>query len=177
MEIASVEGLEGLTIGRVASEMDMSKSALFARFGSKEALQVATVEAAGAVLDREVVGPAHARAPGLDRLRGLTENYLGYLQEQIFPGGCLLAAAGLEFDSRPGAVRDAIERASASWSAELEREAARAGEAGELPSSADAAQVAFELNAILNQANASYQLVRDRRVFERARRAVARVLA
>jgi AcrR family transcriptional regulator len=177
MELASVEGLEGLTIGRVATDLKMSKSALFARFGSKEELQRETVEAALAVLHREVIEPAQTRRPGLDRLQGLVEGYLGYLQRRTFPGGCLLAAASLEFDSRPGIVRDTILSAARVWSDAIEHEVVRARDAREIRRDSDPAQIMFEINAFLNEANATFQLQGDRRSFERARTAIAHALA
>ncbi|HYG79697.1 MAG TPA: TetR/AcrR family transcriptional regulator, partial [Pyrinomonadaceae bacterium] len=105
VHIASEEGLEGLTIGRLASELSMSKSGLFAHFGSKEELQLATVEAARAVFVREVVGPAFAAEKGLARLWKLCEVWLGYVEGEVFRGGCFFTAAAAEFDGRPGAVR------------------------------------------------------------------------
>jgi AcrR family transcriptional regulator len=176
MDLASVDGLQGLTIGALAARLEMSKSALFARFGSKEELQLATVDGARRVLEREVIAPAAGRRAGLDRVHGLVEAYLAYLQAEVFAGGCLLSAAVLEFDGRPGPVRDAIAAASRSWSAALEGAIADGLAGGEIARDADAAQIAFEINALLNQANAGYQMSRDRTVFGRARLGIARAL-
>jgi AcrR family transcriptional regulator len=174
--VASLEGLEGLTIGRLAGELRMSKSSLFSHFGSKEELQLAALERATGVLWREVVEPAAAASPGLPRLRRLVDGYLGYLEREVFPGGCFLTAAAAEFDGRPGRVRDAVVEASRAWGARLEQEARRARRSGELPGDASPAQVVFELNAFANAANATYQLHRDRRAFKQARAAIARRL-
>ena len=102
VHIASAQGLEGLTIGRLASELSMSKSGLFAHFGSKEELQVATVEAARAIFIREVIKPAFDATEGLVRLYKLCDIWLSYVQSGVFRGGCFFAAAAAEFDSRPG---------------------------------------------------------------------------
>ena len=176
MDLASLEGLEGLTIGRLATELSMSKSGLFAHFGSKEELQLATLAAANGVLWREVVEPAAGIESGLHRLRALIEGYVGYLEREVFPGGCFLSAAAAEFDGRPGAVRDAIVVASRAWGDELEGQAGIAVAKGELPQGTDPTQLAFELNALASGANVAYQLHRDRQAFERARMAIARLL-
>jgi AcrR family transcriptional regulator len=176
-DLASVEGLEGLTIGRLAGDLGLSKSGLFRHFGSKEDLQLATVERASQVLQREVVEPAEKADPGLDRLRALLEGYLGYLEREVFPGGCFLFAAAAEFDGRPGPVRDAIAQASVEWVSELETQAKTARKQGQLPGESDVGQLVFELNALARAANASYQLHRDRRAFRRARRGIARRLS
>jgi AcrR family transcriptional regulator len=176
VELASVEGLEGLTIGRLATELQLSKSGLFRHFGSKRELQLATVERATALFRREVVEPAAAAEPGLDRLRALIQSYLSYLEREVLPGGCFLSAAGAEFDGRPGPVRDAIAAASLDWGRELEGEAERARQRGELPADVDPEQLVFELGAYTTRANAAYQLYGDRRAFDRARLAIERSL-
>jgi AcrR family transcriptional regulator len=176
VDIASLEGLEGLTIGRLAVELGMSKSGLFGHFGSKEELQLATLEAANTVLWREVIEPAVQVESGLARLRALIDGYIRYLEREVFPGGCFLSAAAAEFDGRPGAVRDAIAVASRGWTNELEGQAGIAVAKGELPDGTDPAQLAFELNALADGANATYQLHMDRRAFERARTAIERLL-
>jgi AcrR family transcriptional regulator len=174
VDVASLEGLEGLTIGRLAGELRMSKSSLFSHFGSKEELQLAALDRATGVLWREVVEPAAAAEPGLPRLRALLEGYLRYLEREVFPGGCFLSAAAAEFDGRPGRVRDAIAEASSAWAAQLEEQARRARRQGDLPADTPAAQLVFELNAFANAANADYQLHRNRRAFKQARTAIAR---
>jgi AcrR family transcriptional regulator len=175
-ELASVEGLEGLTIGRLATELEMSKSGLFRHFGSKQELQLATVERATALFQHEVLEPAAGATPGLDRLRALLESYLTYLEREVLPGGCFLSAAGAEFDGRPGPVRDAIAAASRDWGRELEHHAELARDRGELPADVDPAQLVFELGAYATRANAAYQLYGDRRAFDRARAAIAKSL-
>jgi AcrR family transcriptional regulator len=172
VHVASVEGLEGLTIGRLAAELAMSKSGLFAHFGSKEELQLATVEAARAVFVREVVGPAFAAEKGLARLWGLCDVWLAYVRGEVFRGGCFFAAAAAEFDGRPGAVRDRVAAIMKEWLAALRRSVEEAQAAGQLDAGADPAQLAFELNALEMGANWAFQLHGDRRAFARAREAM-----
>ncbi|HEY0173800.1 MAG TPA: TetR/AcrR family transcriptional regulator [Pyrinomonadaceae bacterium] len=169
VDIASEEGLEGLTIGRLASELSMSKSGLFAHFGSKEELQLATVEAARAVFVREVVGPAFEAEEGLARLWSLCDVWLAYVRREVFRGGCFFAAAAAEFDGRPGAVRDRVAEIMKEWLALLRRSVSEAQAAGQLGREADPAQLAFELNALEMGANWAFQLHGDRQAFARAR--------
>jgi AcrR family transcriptional regulator len=176
VDVASLEGLEGLTIGRLAGELRMSKSTLFSHFGSKEELQLAALERATGVLWREVVEPAATADPGLARLRALLEGYLRYLERDVFPGGCFLSSAAAEFDGRPGRLRDAIAEASRAWAVQLEEQSMIAYRQGELPAAPTSEQLAFELNALASAANAGYQLHRDRRAFQHARAGIARLL-
>jgi AcrR family transcriptional regulator len=176
VDLASGEGLEGLTIGRLASEMGMSKSGLFRHFGSKEELQLATLESAMALLWREVVEPAGEAEPGLPRLRALIEGYVRYLERDLLPGGCFLSAAAAEFDGRPGPVRDALVRAGRAWGQELQDQADAALARGELAAGTDTSQVVFRLAAYATRANTLYQLYGDRAAFEQARSAIADLL-
>lgn len=172
VDVASAEGLEGLTIGRLASEMGMSKSGLFAHFGSKEDLQLATVEEARAVFIREVVRPAFEAKEGLLRLWKLCDIWLGYVHGGMFRGGCFFAAAASEFDSRPGPVRDRIAEIMKEWLATLKRAVMDAQSSGQLSKSIDPAQLAFEFNALELGANWAFQLYGDRQAFARARDAI-----
>jgi AcrR family transcriptional regulator len=172
VDIASVEGLEGLTIGRLAAETEMSKSGLFAHFGSKEELQLATVEAAREIFIREVVRPSLEAERGLARLWRLCEIWLLYVQGGVFRGGCFFAAAAAEFDSRPGPVRDRIAAIMKEWLAALRRAVEEAQEAVQLERSVDPTQLAFELNALEMGANWAFQLHGDKQAFTRAREAI-----
>lgn len=145
VEVASQEGLEGLTIGRLAGDLDMSKAGLIGHFGSKERLQLAAFDAAAQVFKREVWDPVEGRAPGLTRLRGICDRWIAYLERPVFPGGCFFAAAATEFDDRGGEVRDVIARQNARWRKVLRLEIQTAVENGELPKDTDAEQLAFEL--------------------------------
>jgi AcrR family transcriptional regulator len=169
VDLASEEGLEGLTIGRLAREMQMSKSGLFGHFGSKEELQLATIEAASGRFIEEVIAPVQDEPAGAERLRALCDRYIGYMERQVFPGGCFWASVTHEFDNRPGAVRDVLRERMAAWLELLASEARAAG-------FEDPAQVAFELHAAAQGANSAFQLFGDADAFGRARAAVEQVL-
>jgi len=168
VDLASVEGLEGLTIGRLAAELQMSKSGLFAHFGSKQELQLATVGAAAERFSAAVIEPALELPDGAPRLRAMAERYLGQLQD--YSGGCFFAATSAEYDDRPGPVRDAIAAALEAWTGELERQAGIAGV--ERPQ-----RFAFELYSLAMGANSRYRLSGDDGVFDYAREAIDRLLA
>jgi AcrR family transcriptional regulator len=173
---ASVEGLEGLTIGGLAGEVEMRKSSVFSLFGSKEELQLATLEAAIDQFRDEVWGPVADQPPGRARLLALCDSWLGYHQRESLPGGCFLTTATVEFDARPGPLRDAVAETMDRWLRTIGREVALAVEAGELPGDTEPADVAFQLNALAAAASYGFQLTRDPEVFERARRSMRRVL-
>jgi AcrR family transcriptional regulator len=174
---ASIEGLEGLTIGGLAGVVAMRKSSLFSLFGSKQELQLATLEAAIDQFTEEVWGPVAGEPPGLTRLLALCDSWLDYHEREVLPGGCFLTTATVEFDARPGPLRDAVRRAMNRWFRVLRREVDLAVEAGELPPGTDPADVAFQLNALAAAASYGFQLSRDREVFARARRSMRRALA
>jgi AcrR family transcriptional regulator len=176
VDLASIEGLEGLTIGRLASAHSMSKSGLFAHFGSKEELQLAVIEAARDVFVREVLQDQPALGPGLPRLRSLALSWLRYIESGLFRGGCFFAAASAEMDDRPGRVRDRIVELTRHWMETLSREAEAAVEAGHLARETDPPQLAFELHAYVQEANWAFQLHGDSAAFDRARRAIDRSL-
>jgi AcrR family transcriptional regulator len=173
---ASVEGLDGLTIGGLAGEVAMRKSSVFSLFGSKEELQLATLEAAIEQFTVEVWGPVADEPPGRARLLALCESWLAYHEREVMPGGCFLTTATVEFDARPGPLRDEVAKTMDRWLRALEREVAIAVEADELPADTEPADVAFELNALAAAASYGFQLTRDREVFERARRSMRRAL-
>jgi AcrR family transcriptional regulator len=172
VDLASVEGLEGVSIGRLADDLSMSKSGLFAHFGSKEELQLATIDAARERFVDEVVRPALARPRGYPRLVAICRLWLEYLQRPVFPGGCFFAAASFEFDGRPGPVREAIASAMDDWVATLEKAVRMAKEEGHLDRRTDSAQVAFELNSLFFGANFAWNLRADTHVFAHARKAI-----
>jgi AcrR family transcriptional regulator len=173
---ASIEGLEGLTIGRLAGELEMSKSGLFGLFGSKQDLQLATLQAAFDHFLAEVWRPVASKPAGRERLLALCDRWLRYHERERMPGGCFLTTATIEFDARPGAVRDAVIAGMNGWLALLRNEVATAVQAGELPTGTDPADVAFELNALASAASSGFQLSRDKSVFARARRLMRRRL-
>jgi AcrR family transcriptional regulator len=176
VELASVVGLEGLTIGGLADRLDMSKSGLVGRFGSKEQLQLATLDRAADIFRQTVYEPAAAAPPGLARLSAICDAWVAYLRRPPFPGGCFLTTAMVEFDARPGPVNDAVKSVMRRWLEVLEREATTALENGELPAETDPKDVAFTINALGVGANCDFQLNRDPKSLRRVRRAMDAVL-
>jgi len=177
VDIASAEGLVGLSIGRLAAELKMSKTGIFAHFGSKEHLQLATVETAQQIFLEKVVQPALKSPRGLPRLKAMLEHWLGYVERIVFRGGCFFAAASAEFDSRPGAVRDQIADLTKAWMVGLQEEIAFAQSNKEILTSLKPAQLAFELHAYVQEANWAFKLFNDKSAFLLARRAIADHLA
>ncbi|GAB3828680.1 TetR/AcrR family transcriptional regulator [Kribbella italica] len=158
VDIASVDGLEGLSIGRLAKDLEISKSGLFAHFGSKEELQLATIRAARRIYADAVVTPAFAVPPGLARVWALGDRWLDYSRERVFPGGCFFAKTSHEFGARPGVVRDYLSEVNVEWMGLIEQTITEAVELGEL--AADVPALAFELNAFYDSANLA-SLLRD----------------
>lgn len=142
-------GLEGLSIGTLAREVGMSKSGLFAHFGSKEDLQIAVLDAAAAHFVDEVVRPSLALPRGEPRVRAMVERWLAYTESSRLPGGCLFAAAAWEFDDRPGVVRDRVRDHVRDWIAGLARAVRIAQDEGHLDARVDPAEVAYRLHAAM----------------------------
>ena len=170
--LATVEGLEGLSIGHLAGAIGMSKSGLYAHFGSKLELQLATVDEAERIFDGEVVQPALAAHPGRAQLAAVCDAFLDYVQRRIFPGGCFFAATALEMGTRPGPVRDRVAALQSGFTALLRTFAATAVEQDELPAREDPDRLAFELHAILLAADAKFVLYDDPAVLDMARQVV-----
>ena len=169
VDLASVEGLDGLTIGRLADELKMSKSGLFAHFGSKEELQLATIEMAREIFVEHIIRPALAEPEGIDRLLKLCQGWLGHVEGKVFKGGCFFTAASLEFDSRSGPVRDAIADAMKAWLETLARAVEAAKKARHLKAAIDPEQFAFEIYSLAMGANWALQLLDDRNAMKKAR--------
>jgi AcrR family transcriptional regulator len=170
--VASVEGIHGLTIGRLAEALGVSKSGLYAHFGSKEALQLETIEAAKATFDREVMQPALEAPEGLPQLEAVIEEFFSYVERGVFPGGCFFAGLLADEDARSGPIHDVViawERESVDGLADL---AVAAQRLGQVAGDVDARQLAFELYAFIEMANFHFVLFRDPEVLERGRRAV-----
>jgi AcrR family transcriptional regulator len=170
--LATIEGIDGLSIGRLAQTIGMSKSGLYAHFGSKEELQLATVAAAEDVFDADVVEPAMQAPDGLPRVEALCERFLSHVERAVFPGGCFFASASAELDTRPGPVRDRVAAVQSRWGERVASALAAAQKNGALDSKASVEQLTFELNAILGHANTVFLLYGDRNVFALARRAI-----
>ena len=175
-QLATVEGLEGLSISRLADAVGMSKSGLYAHFGSKEELQLATVDTATALFDAQVVEPAENAGDALERLRRLVDGYLRYVEGETFPGGCFMASALAEVDMQPGPVRDRLVRFLIGWLARLETAVREAQSDGTIDPAEEPAQLAFEIEAALFLANAQFVVARTSEPIERARRAIERRL-
>jgi AcrR family transcriptional regulator len=177
LAIASVDGLEGLTIGRLAAEAGMSKSGVLGQFGSKENLQLAVIDTAAAVFAREVTEPVLRHTPaGMPRLLALCAHWVSYLERGVFPGGCFFTAAATEFDDRDGRVREAIAALNEMWQRGLRRHVLLAAQAGDLPPDTDPDQLVFELTGQVLALNHALRLTRDRTAPERTRRAMSRLL-
>jgi AcrR family transcriptional regulator len=170
--LATVEGLDGLTIGRLADATGMSKSGLFAHFGSKEELQLATVGMAEEIFEEDVLAPA-LEVEGLRRVEVLCERFLSHVDRHVFPGGCFFASVAAELDTRPGRVRDRVVEILRAWMTLVEEALAEAQARGEIAPSADRAQLTFEINAMLAEANGLYLLYDDPGCLDMARRGIA----
>ena len=174
--LATVDGLEGISIGNLAAHIGMSKSGLYAHFGSKEELQLATVETAEEIFGAEVVEPTDRIEDPLERLRALCDAFLSYLERRVFPGGCFFASVEAEFDTHPGAVKDKIVVIQRGWLGLLEQLIADSQAAGRLQPEEDPSQLAFELNAYLLMGNTSFVLHDDPTYLHQARTAINRRL-
>lgn len=169
VDIASVHGLEGLTIGYLAEQLGMSKSGLFAHFGSKEDLQLATVDTARQIFIDKVTRPAIAAPKGMPRLWRLIDYWLAMVEKNVLKGGCFFSAASFEFDSRRGVVRDRIAAIMHEWIGVITRAIQEAQAAGHFDPAADAKRLAFEFHATAMGAHWAYQLLDDRDAYSRAR--------
>ncbi|HET9346897.1 MAG TPA: helix-turn-helix domain-containing protein [Candidatus Limnocylindrales bacterium] len=173
--LASTRGLDRLSIGELADAVGISKSGLYAHFGSKEELQLATIDAAEEVFDRVVVARAESAKPGLPRVLALCDAHLDHLRDRIFPGGCFFACASAEMHARPGAVKDRVAAFDGRWQARFRRHLAIARQDGDLPDE-DLEAVLFDIDAILYYAHGAFSFRDDPAVLEQAREAVRRRL-
>ena len=169
VQLASRDGLEGLTIGELAGDLGVHKSSVFALFGSKVELQLATLDAARAILIDLVIVPSLSSEEGLARLRAIGEAWFDYLAGDVFAGGCFLCAASTEMDGRPGPVRDAVAAVMREWLAVLSAGVDSAIDAGQLAADTDSSAMAFRLNALGMAANWQRQLLGDLAGIEYAR--------
>jgi AcrR family transcriptional regulator len=173
--VASTEGLERVTIGRLAEDLGMSKAGLYGHFGSKERLQLETVALGREIFQRHVIAPAQQAPLGLPRLWAMCTTYLAYVAASVFPGGDFFVTVANEYDTRSGPIRDEIAAAISIWMRRLEDLIAEAVELGHL-SSCDPAQLAFEIEALLVAGNHVFHLDNDPRALELARAGIARRL-
>jgi AcrR family transcriptional regulator len=171
--VGSAEGLEAVSLQRLADDLGISKSGLFAHFGSKEELHMATIDAAAQIFADEVIRPALAVPRGVGRVWALCNSWTSYLERGVFPGGCFFWAVAEEFDSRrPGPVRDSVLEKKAYWSYSLQRAVREAQQAGEIRPDVDPEQLAWELDSLLGGANSGFKSGDGVKALERGRRAI-----
>jgi AcrR family transcriptional regulator len=175
--IASVQGVEGLTFGSLAEATGVSKSGLYAHFGSKARLQRETVEAAWAIFEREVMVPTLAAPPGVARLEALFDAYFSYLERGVFPGGCFFAGLLAEMDARTGPIHDAVVALEDTWRRDMWELAGAAQRLGEIRAEVDVRQLVFEIYACLELTSYHYVLFAEREILSRGRAAVDGMLA
>jgi AcrR family transcriptional regulator len=176
VRLTTVEGLEGLSIARLADELGISKSGLYAHFRSKEELQLATVETAVELYTEEIVAPVLDLPPGLDRLLTLCDRYFDLIGSSAFPGGCFFVYTALDPALRRPAIRDRLAREQRDWLGYIEELVREAVESGELSAEMDPARLAFELDCVLIGADANYVLLEERHYLDEGRAAVRRLL-
>lgn len=177
VKLASRDGLDGVSLGALAAELDMSKSGLYAHFGSKDELQLQILQAAVARFRAVVVKPALTARRGLPRLRALFEGWLEWANDASMPGGCLLVAASVELDDKPGPLRDYLVKSQRDWLATLSRAAELAVQEKQLRKDVDPDQIAFELWALALGYHHVRRLLRDPRAGARVHEAFEKVLA
>ncbi len=176
-KLATTRGLAGLSIGDLAAEVGMSKSGLYAHFKSKEELELATIETAAAIFDREVLRPAAEAPAGAERLRALARAFVSHVERRVFPGGCFFAAVAAELDTRPGPARDRVAAMLRGWLALLKQCVLDAQAAGEIDPGADVGQAVFEIEAVLLAANFLFVMTDDPLPLTQALRGLENVLA
>lgn len=165
--------MAAVSLQRLASDLGISKSGLFAHFGSKDELHMATIEAAAEIFTDEVIRPALQAPRGIGRLWALCNSWLSYVERGVFPGGCFFWAVAEEYDSRrPGPIRDSVLRKKNYWSYTLQRAARDAQESGEIDARIDPAQLAWELDSLLGGANSGFKNEDGALALERGRRAI-----
>ena len=172
VDLASVEGLEGLSIGHLAKTLKMSKSGLFAHFGSKRDLQLATIEMARGIFVDHVVRPALAQPAGIPRLWKLCDRWIGHVEEKVFAGGCFFSAASFEFDSRPGPVRTAIVAVMQEWLSTLTRAIDEAKKAGHIKAGVNASRFALEIYSMAVGSQWAFQLLDQQKAPRDARKMI-----
>jgi AcrR family transcriptional regulator len=176
-KLATIKGLNGLSIGELAAEVGMSKSGLYAHFKSKEELDLATIQTAADIFEVEVLRPAMATPAGLQRLRALADAFLLHLERKIFPGGCFFAAAAAELDTRPGAARDRVAQVLEGWLSLLNQCFVEAQANQEISPDADIPQAVFETEGMLVAANLLFVMLDDTKPLRQARQGLENILA
>jgi len=176
VSLATLDGLDGLSIGNLADALAMSKSGVYAHFGSKQELQLATLDEAGKIFMAEVIAPALVASPGLTQLLTLCDAFFDHLLRRTLPGGCFWCGVVVEMGTRPGPVKDEIAAFQGGFAELLRQLITTAIEQGELPDDEDPEALAFEINGLMFAANASFVLREDPATLDLARRIVRRRL-
>jgi len=174
--LATTRGLEALSIGELAEHIGMSKSGLYAHFKSKEELELATIETAIEIFEREVLVPAGKSSGSLDRVQALADAFLGHLERRVFPGGCFFAAVSAQLAANPGRARDRVVGMLQQWQEQFVAALHQAVEAGALSSNTEIDQTVFEITAMLLRANFNWILTGDRGALDQARAGIHHVL-
>jgi AcrR family transcriptional regulator len=174
--LATLDGLEGLSIGNLARALDMSKSGIYAHFGSKQDLQLATVDEAERIFEAEVIEPALAAAPGLGQLVAICDAFFDHLGRRTFPGGCFFAGAVLEMGARPGPVKEQVAAFQSRLSVLIRQFIITALEQHELPTDEDPDALTFEINGMILAANSNFVLRQDPAALDMAKNVVRRRL-
>jgi AcrR family transcriptional regulator len=174
--LATTRGLEGLSIGELAQHIGMSKSGLYAHFQSKEELELATIETAAEIFERDVLGPARESPGGLRRVLALSEAFFRYLERRVFPGGCFFATVLAQLASHPGRARDRVMEVQQRWVRQFTEALGQARDSGELPRATDIDQLVFEITAMMVRANFTWVVSGDTHVLDQARIGIRHVL-
>ncbi len=176
LRMAAQVGLEGLSIGSLAEAMGMSKSGVFAHFGSRDELQISVVREYYARFEAQVFQPAMMQPRGLPRVRALFEHWMRFTSAEL-DSGCIFISGAVEFDDRPGPVRDALAEAVGAWIDAMTRAVAQAGEQGHLLASADPRQISFEIHALILALHYEARFMRRPGSMERAVQGFHNILA
>jgi len=177
LEVATTEGLEGLTIGRLAQDLRLSKSGLFAHFRDKEELLLQVLETARARFIAQVVKPGLAAPRGEPRVRALFESWLAWERSSALPGGCPFIAAAVELDDRPGAARDYVVQSQKDWLDVIANSARTGIQEGQFHQDFDPEQFAYDLYGAMLSYHHLARLLRDRNAETRVRRSFESLLA
>ncbi len=175
-QLATTRGLKGLSIGDLAAHLGMSKSGLYAHFKSKEELELATIDTATQIFDREVLQSVRTAAPGAQRLLTLVEAFLSHLERRVFPGGCFFAAVAAELDTRPGRARDRVLEVLSQWRSLIRQCIEEARTHHEIDRDVDLEQTVFEVQAMLTAANFLFVLTNGPMSLQQARKGVQNML-
>ena len=177
VDIVSTEGLDAITLGRLADELALSKSGVAGHFGSKLDLQLAVLSEAVRIYRREVIVPAAHAEPGLARLRTLVDAWISHLERGVFTGGCFFTQVTTDYDSRPGPVRSVARELTDEWRAYLAEQIEIAVADGAFEADTDVEQVIFEATGLMLSLNHAMQLDLDPKAIERARSGFDRLIS